>query len=91
MKLVKEYFETSSLHGLVFINDTNHPLAKFFWVCVVVTGFIGAGIMIEKSNSGWYNNQVSTTIETLPITDVKIPLITVCPPKVFQMMTLSLY
>ena len=82
MHVVKEYLETSSIHGLYFINSSKHQLVKFFWICIVVTGFIGALVMIDRSTTSWNSNQVSTTIETKPIEKVKIPLITVCPPKV---------
>ena len=86
MHVVKEYLESSSIHGLYFINSSKHQLVKFFWICIVITGFCGALVMIDRSVISWNTNQVSTTIETMPIEKVTIPLITVCPPKVTTIM-----
>ena len=46
-----------------------------------VAGFSGAGILIQQSFSSWADSPVSTTIETLPITDLDFPNVTVCPPR----------
>ena len=52
-----------------------------FWVIVVFSGFLIAGILITNNFETWKNNPVSTTIETLPIAKVKFPLVNVCPPQ----------
>ena len=48
---------------------------------MVVAGFTGAGVLIYQSCQDWKDNPVSTTIETLPITEITLPKVTVCPPK----------
>ena len=38
-------------------------------------------MIISKSFDEWVNHPITTTIETLPISEVRFPKITVCPPK----------
>ena len=82
MKVIKDYLETSSIHGFFFVGDSKHPLIRFFWIATVIAGFVGSYIMISISVRSWTDNQVSTTVQTLPISGVTIPKVTVCPPKV---------
>ena len=42
---------------------------------------MGAAILIKESFESWYINPVFTTIETLPITEIDFPKVTVCPPR----------
>ena len=37
--------------------------------------------MIYESFQAWEESPVSTNIETLPITEITFPKVTVCPPK----------
>ena len=52
-----------------------------FWILVVIVGFVGASLIIKESFVSWSESPVKTTIETLPISDINFPKITVCPPK----------
>ena len=81
MKVVKDFLENSSIHGFFFVGDSKHPLIRFFWIATVIAGFVGSYIMISISVGSWTDNQVSTTVQTLPISGVTIPRVTVCPPK----------
>ena len=80
MEEFQNYLESSTVHGLFYIGTTRR-LVKLFWIFVVMTGFIGAGILIQQSFQSWQDSPVKTTIETRPISEVIFPLITVCPPK----------
>ena len=77
---VKEFLESSTIHGLVYISTTRR-LARLLWLCVVISGFTGAGVIIYQSFSSWAVSPVSTTIETLPITELDFPSVIVCPPR----------
>ena len=44
-------------------------------------GFSGAGYLIYTSFDNWNQSPISTTIETLPISQINFPNVTVCPPK----------
>ena len=81
MEEVKTFLESSTIHGLTYISTSKKILVKICWVFVVIGGFTGAGVMINNSFKSWSESPVKTTIETLPITDLTLPNITVCPPK----------
>ena len=75
-----KFLESSTIHGLSHIASSRRCL-RVFWIAVVVTCFIIAGGIIQNSVLSWEETPVVTTIETLPITEVTFPLVTVCPPR----------
>lgn len=77
---IREFLETSSIHGLSHIYRTKKEL-KLFWILTVFSGFSAAGILIYQSFDAWSVSPIRTTIETLPIAEIKLPKVTVCPPK----------
>ena len=80
VKDMKEFLESSTIHGLSYI-AANRRLVRLFWIWVVITGFTGAAVMIQQSFSSWADSPISTTIETRPITEIDFPNVTVCPPR----------
>ena len=74
------FLESSSIHGLSYISSRNKGI-QLFWILVVTFGFSAAGFLIIESFQSWAESPVKTTIETLPISDLKFPKVTVCPPK----------
>ena len=80
MENVRNFLESSTIHGLAYI-ATGRKYARLFWILVVISGFTGAGVMIYQSIESWNESPVKTTIETLPITEITFPSVTVCPPK----------
>ena len=80
MEGVRIFLESSTIHGLSYISKTRN-YAKYFWILVVVGGFSVAGYLIYESFLSWHESPVKTNIETLPITELKFPKVTVCPPK----------
>ena len=80
MEAVKEFLESSSIHGLAYISTTRR-VVRLFWVFVVITGFTVVGVLIHQSFSSWANSPITTTIDTLPISELKFPNVTVCPPR----------
>ena len=80
MEVVKSFLDSSTIHGLSYISQTK-KYSRLFWATVVITGFIGAIYLIQKSFQSWSDSPIKTTLETLPITDIRFPKVTVCPPK----------
>ena len=80
MDHVKEFLDNSTIHGLSFISSTRR-WSRLFWILVVIGGFSGAGYMIYTSFHNWGQSPITTTIETLPISELTLPNVTVCPPK----------
>ena len=42
MDNIKEFLESTTIHGLTYISTTR-KLVRLFWVIVVISGFSGAG------------------------------------------------
>ena len=80
MEGVRTFLESSTIHGLTYISTTR-KYARLFWILVVIAGFLGATLLINKSFDTWLESPVKTTIETLPIAKIRFPKVTVCPPK----------
>ena len=80
MENINSFLKSSTIHGLSYI-ATNRKFVKLFWIIVVITGFTCASILIHQSFEDWYESPVKTTEEALPISDLKLPKVTVCPPR----------
>lgn len=77
---IKQFLELSTIHGLYHISNVR-KWSKCFWIFVVIGGFLGAAYLIHESFDNWKQSPISTAIETLPISDITLPNVTVCPPK----------
>ena len=80
MEHVKEFLDTSTIHGLSWISGTR-KWSRYFWILIVALGFSGAVYLIYTSFDNWEKSPISTTIETMPISQIKFPNVTVCPPR----------
>ncbi len=80
MEGLRTFLESSTIHGLTYISTTK-KCARLFWFLVVITGFVGASLLIKESFDSWSESPVKTTIKTLPISEIRFPKVTVCPPK----------
>ena len=80
MEGVRDFLESSTIHGLVYISTTKR-LVKLLWFIVVISGFTVAGTIIYQSFQDWSENPITTTIDTRPATELTFPKVTVCPPK----------
>ena len=75
------FLESSTIHGLVYISTAKGKAARCAWAAVVLVCFSIAIGMITSSYKEWQESPVSTTITTLPITELEFPTVTVCPPR----------
>ena len=82
MEGVREFLESSTIHGLTYISATRNKLTRLLWIAIVFCGFFVAGFLIIKSFLDWDKNPIDSSIQTFPISEVHFPTITVCPPKV---------
>ena len=80
MEKLNTFLESSTIHGLSYI-AAGRKYVRLFWILVVIGGFSAAGFIIYQSFQSWADSPVKTTIETLPITEITFPKVTVCPPK----------
>ena len=80
MEVVRTFLDSSTIHGVEYILSTR-KLARLFWIMVVTFSFTGALLLIKASFQTWAESPVKTTIKTLPISEITLPKLTVCPPK----------
>ena len=80
MEHLKTFFETSTIHGLSWISQTKR-CSRLFWTIIVIGGFTGAFVLINESFANWEQSPITTTIETLPISELTFPNISICPPQ----------
>ena len=78
---VREFLESSTIHGLVHISTAKSRTARVLWATIVVACFASAIWMIMDSYKDWQESPVSTTITTHPINELQFPEVTVCPPR----------
>ena len=76
---IREFLESSTIHGLVHISTAKSRATRAAWAAIVVACFAIAIYMINNSYQEWQESPVSTTITTHPITDLEFPAVTVCP------------
>ena len=81
METVKEFFETSTIHGFAYLASTKSYLGKALWAVVILTAFFFAGFFIQRSYNSWEKSPVDTTLSVHSIEELRFPAITVCPPE----------
>ena len=81
MAQVKHFLESSTIHGVVYIS-TAKGFSKIFWLMIVICGFSTAYMMISQSMMEWHQSPITTSTETMSISEVKLPPVVVCPPTV---------
>ena len=52
MEDVKRFLESTTIHGLAYV-ETTTKYNRLFWIVVVISGFIGAGVIIQISFNTW--------------------------------------
>ena len=77
---LRNFLESSTIHGLTHISTTS-KYVRVFWILVVIAGFTTAGVIIYQSFETWAETPISTTTETRSIREITFPKVTVCPPK----------
>ena len=80
MEQFKTFLDTSTIHGLSWISGTR-KWPRLFWIIIVFGGFSSAVYLIYESFDNWKQSPITTTIETLPISQITFPNVTVCPPR----------
>ena len=80
MEGFRTFLESSTIHGPTYISTTRR-YSKVFWIFTVITGFTTAAFLIHTSFQSWADSPIKTTVEKLPISEIKFPKVTVCPPR----------
>ena len=77
---VREFLESSTIHGLAHIAKGRSIYARVTWVLIVIACFSIGISLIDKAFYSWATTPIITTVDTRPISEVIFPEITVCPP-----------
>ena len=80
MEGFRTFLESSTIHGLAYISTTRR-FSKVFWIITVISGFSIAAFLIHSSFQSWSDSPIKTTVEKMPISKIKFPKVTVCPPR----------
>ena len=81
METLKEFVESSTIHGVSYISRAPSKPAKAFWLLVVAIGFSFSIYLINHSYVEWKASPITTSISTHPISKLDFPNVTVCPPE----------
>ena len=81
MEILRDFLETSTIHGLSYISNVPSKPGKALWLTIVIAGFCTAGYLINDSYKEWESTPVATSISTHPIATLALPIITICPPE----------
>ena len=80
MDIVTTYLESGSINGLNHIAATK-KWEKLFWLLVVNGGFVISGFLIVEMYMAWGDDPIRTDVDTLSMSEVMLPKVTVCPPR----------
>ena len=80
METVRTYLESGSINGLNHIAATK-KWERLFWILIVILGFKISILLILEMFINWGDNPIRTDVDTLPMSEIRFPKVTVCPPK----------
>ena len=72
-----EYFESTTIHGFSYLKASRNVLERLAWILIIGTCFILAAFLIHQSINEAHENPFMTNIETLHISKVPFPAITI--------------
>ena len=81
MEILREFLESSTIHGLAHISTSRSKRAKLAWFLGVLASFSIAIFLIWKTTKEIQDDPFSTAITTHPIGELDFPMVTICPPK----------
>ena len=86
MLFLREVFEQfdafcrqTAIHGLTYVANSNKAFERVVWLVFVIVAFAISVLMIHKSFEDAAMNPVLTTIDTIDVTNVPFPAVTVLP------------
>ena len=88
---VRDFLESSTIHGLVHISTGKNVFIRCIWGMIVVACFSCGIYMIESAVESWVDNPVVTSVDTKAIEQVLLsPLAKNLPFTKYSLLTGSL-
>ena len=81
MDCLREFLESSTIHGLSYIATSRSKVGQVGWTFIVALGFGCAGWLIQSSFTNWSSSPIATTITPHPVSGFPFPKVAVCPPR----------
>ena len=78
---VREFLESSTIHGLTHISTGKTAFVRILWAAIVIFCFCTGFSLIAQAFHSWELSPVITSVDTKPIGQVSFPEITLCPPQ----------
>ena len=76
-----DYLRSSTIHGLAHISTATSCFSKLSWLLVVIIACTIGGFLVYDSWSEWELTPTVSSIETIPISEIAFPEVTVCAPR----------
>eukprot|EP00095_Tigriopus_kingsejongensis_P009175 maker-scaffold145_size311916-snap-gene-1.10 protein:Tk09175 transcript:maker-scaffold145_size311916-snap-gene-1.10-mRNA-1 annotation:"GE16304" len=73
----KRYLRETTVHGFRYVADGNNFVERIFWIFWIICGFSCSYYMVSQSVLEDKNNPILTTIDTISVTTVPFPAVTV--------------
>ena len=78
--ILSDYLNSATIHGLVYIASGKNNWTRTAWTVAISSSVLMAGFIIADSFKSWTASPTVTSVETFPISEVKFPEVTICPP-----------
>ena len=79
LREVNSFSEETSIHGFSYLSKHRHWLTKIIWSALLGTALTLAVLMIQQNFIDAENHPLSTTLDTISVTDVPFPAVTIFP------------
>ena len=73
METCKEFLESTTIHGLVYISTSRSKLVKLSWLLAVLICFCVAGNLIRQAYEDWNESPTSSVITTQSVDKLQFP------------------
>ena len=73
-----EFSESTTIHGLRFVNRTNSLFRRILWLLFVLTGCVFFSKQFYESLSQFFDYKVNTVVHMTNDVETKFPAITIC-------------
>ena len=81
LKKLNEFFEATTIHGFVYISQSQARSTRIIWTLVVLAAAVVVTYFLTETVVGFSEKYVSTTIESQSIKEYPFPAVTFSPGK----------
>ena len=75
---MKDYVDSSSLHGLSYIFDKRHPIRRVVWFIITVAAFGYSMQKVYESTVNHFSYPFSTSRMRIYVDELKFPAVSFC-------------